>query len=625
MIAEGETKTFRAIQVATHRPVLLHQLSSNPRSGRQLHLLALVLRYSSGLRQGSASPILEIEEQGDSVWVITEDLPEMANLWDWMERETAKKPVSETAPSTLAAVPPKEIQSPVASLTNGGPSAAIEEKTSLFGARLAAAEPSPVVELDAPFFSPPSPLTSEEKITIRPLPPPESEAGSVTAFFSAPPRRGPQNPGEDDAVPARLPGATGTVELPPQPPIETKDSTVRLLSPAGEKPLSASHAEDAAEARTGITRDPIQPEMGGEFTMIFGKPSTQKIPASSSGPAQEKERSASPSEKLPESTLIFQKEAPQGVASPAIPTPPTDQRTIDLSEPPSEFTMLFRRPPGSQAAGEQKPRFMGFTAPTQEKAKFIETDQIPAPLPSPAAETHAPPPVSPSMETPPKAPKDPGDFTMIFGSPEADSPDNARTGISAIPNFPTPREDDPPGHLQGGEFTQVFERPQPAHDLGYPSPASHEPGAFTRIFQIPVGSDLLTASESQTEGFRPAAPIARPPEPPARFPEEISVSAPPPVQTSASPGVGAGGGIIPAAPLPALKPSIPAMPKFEIPRAVPSAPPLAPSFAAPKAPALPAMERPKGAPGPSILPLILIFGGIALVAVLLVLFFVTKH
>lgn len=563
IVAEGETKTFRARQVAAQRTVLLHQLSSNPRSGRQLHLLALLLRYSSNLRPGSPSPILGIEEQGDSVWVITEDRPEMASLWDWMEREAPGKGASKSS-SDPSGVIPSNLARPNPPVT---PSSGLDEKTVIFATRLAAADSSPVVDLDATMLTASVPPSQEK---APPVPKAVGGGGDVTHAFPA----------------VSEPGLQNALVTQSSTPIGNKspsggDSTLILHKP--EDSPTASHDD-----RTRVIPSPAS--------------SASSFKTSPSGPSSGEEASFAPQQPAP------------------LPS--------DSPEAPGEFTMIFRKSSSSSAEGEQKPRFMGFTAPTQDKARFIEsTTQIEAPRAS--SDRNPPAPPSPESILQPSG-------SFVFRSPEMSEP--ANTKFFELPDFPSAPAEDPTPSAQPGEFTQVFQRP-PASSTLEP-PEKQEPGAFTRIFQIPVGSDLLAAAESQTIFSRPAAPAAPPAwqevaEKPAAMPSvEAPLNPSPapvaglpkipamPFKPPAIPAIPSGGGLKP--------PAIPPIPKAPVPAGGGKAPGLGiPKVpAAPKLPNVPgaaAAEKAAGATSPSALPLILIFGGIVLVAVLTVLFFVTRH
>lgn len=508
LVFEGETKAFRARETATQRQVLLHQLSSNPRSGRQLHLLAQALRYTSAPRAEGRSAILGIEEQGDFIWVITDDAPDLLNLWKWMERQSPKTSVPQVAP----APPPQSQAGPEASSPTpigGNAPATLEEKTAIFATRLGSSGALPLVDLEPP--------SAEER----------------TQMFT------------------------------PHP----------LASPAGD------------------------------VTAVIEKPA------------------APPSE------------APQA------PSQPAALSGLDPSAKPGEFTMLFRKPPGATMSGEQKPRFMGYTAPAQQTTKVIDTSRTTLGQPSRAdAEARTvqmPAPAPPASAAPSPEASLSGGFTAIFEKPEPATikPDLEASGFTAVHGSLDDRN-----ALTPGEFTQVFDTRPPSSRGGTDAGASDEPGAFTRIFQIPVGSDLLTAAEPET--VRTVSPAAI--QPPAWQPgASAAMPTPPAAQPgppAASPSAAEGGGSpleikIPAAPKIPRVPQMPQTPKLPVgggaggaaPKIPKFTPPNLPSVAAPKIPKVPGIEKAEGLPGPSIVPLVLVFGGIVLVAVLLVLFFVTKH
>lgn len=540
LISGGEPKAFRAWQKTPGRKVLLHQLSSNPKSGRQLHLLAMLLRHSS-TRQSATNPILGIEEEGDSVWVITEDVPEMTSLTGWMagmERADATK----TAPSPPEADPAKTaaLPAPVPGAAGGAP-ASLDEKTVLFATRLAAADSSPIVDVDATMFTAPAAR--------------ESASPKVTEDATR-------------AFPA------------PSPALPTQAESTLIL----KKPDLAAMPSDAARVIPA-------PSSAGESTAVFQTPAA-----------------AQPSSFLP--------------------SQPGGEKAFDPSEAPGEFTMLFRKPSAAIPEGEQKLRFMGFTAPGQEKARFIEASDAPSARPSLDEPTPASNVLKPS-----------GNF--VFRPPEASAPEPANpepTRFFDLPDFPSAPAGESigmPGASQPGEFTQVFQRPPASSETR----ESQEPGAFTRIFQIPVGSDLLSEAESNTIFSRPAAPAPPPAEP------QFSAPAPPELKADPAPAVTPAAQAIPSFKPPVVPsvgglkaPAIPPVPK--IPAVPAGGGGKAPGLAAPKIPAVPKMpaapklpkvpgaaaaEKAAGAAGPSALPLILIFGGIVLVAVLTVLFFVTRH
>ncbi|MGH9406645.1 MAG: hypothetical protein ACRD3D_12525 [Terriglobia bacterium] len=550
LISEGEPKTYRAREARTGRAVLLHQLSSNPGSGRQLRLLALVLRYTSGLRPGIPSPILGIEEESDSVWVITEDRPELANLWNWMEQQTGKK-AGAAQPVVAGVTKPLAVPS----AENRQPPAALDEKTVLFATRLAAADSSPLVELDTPRAG-------------RPAEPQDGAGPEPATRFASLQDSAPQS-----------------------------DATQAFSRQGGEP----NHATDDAT----VPVIPVAPARGEAL------------------------------EAANEPTVILQRPglAERTAAPPAPPEPSLG--AMDSPAAAGEFTMLFRRTAGSSAI-DQKARFMGFTAPTQDKARFIDESPVREPLAS-------------SPDSDPFS--GPSESTAMMSAPAVEPPPTHE-----LPYFPASREDGfGGGEAEPGEFTQVFRRDQPPGDLRGPATQNQEPGAFTRIFQIPVGSDLLT--EVKAEEMISPAPSAAPPAWPAEMPLD-GAAEPPSLAAPPMPGMPAGiklpGGAIPTAPPaaipvpsapagiplpggaslampqaappparpPALRSSAP-LPQFEAPKPPPLAAPKAPALGVPKTPKLP--EATGAEAGPSILPLILIFGGIVLVAVLVVLFFVTKH
>ncbi|HLI62243.1 MAG TPA: hypothetical protein VKV05_02505 [Terriglobales bacterium] len=522
-VAEGELKTFRAREVNSHRPVLLHQLSHRPGSGRPLRLLTRILRYTSGLSPGSQNPILGIEELEDAVWVITEDRPELVNLWEWLDQASGKRESPPAAPPASPAAQPQET-----------------------------AQPS-------------------------------SNSAEATLFLSSSP----------------APQATQSM-------------------PASSAPLSSRE------------------ETAGDSTLILQRSET--APFSAPASTESATPSPSPGSNQPgEFTMLFQTKRPQDFPEKAPPPPQPQEPAVKPSDRPGEFTMVFGKP--TRGSGDDsRPRFLGYTAPMQNRS--AQADPSATVVRNLADETIAPRPDPPS--SPPDAPQ-PGEFTRMFQIPHRDLPASDQT----IPDL---LKAEPPALGQPGEFTQVFRTsdstlvsPNPP---GLNEPEHKEPGAFTRIFRIPVGSDLLTEPQpplSSTEkppseaAFTAGAfqQVAEEPQPPMA---PVAQTSPPP-QPSAPPSIPAAVAL-PKAPFegmpsaPAIKvpgaspaPQQPSAPSFSVPRFAPPPMPQAPSPMAPfpqglQAPKLP--EQPAAASGPSWLPIALVFGGIILIAVLLVLFFLTK-
>lgn len=508
LVFEGETKAFRARETATQRQVLLHQLSSNPRSGRQLHLLAQALRYTSAPRAEGRSAILGIEEQGEFIWVVTDDAPELLNLWEWMERQSPKRSAPQAAPEPAAPVQSQaSTEANPSTPISGNAPATLDEKTAIFATRLGSSGALPLVDLEPP----------------------------------------------------------------------------------------------SAEERTQMFTPPASASPSGEVTAALEKPAV-----------------------------------PPSVAA-QTPSQPAALSGLDASAKPGEFTMLFRKPPAATSPGDQKPRFMGYTAPAQQNTKVIDTSRttfVQPSRPDAEARTVQMPAPAPPAAPPPEAPLS-GGFTAIFEKPEL-APTKPELEASGFAVVSGPLDDR--NALTPGEFTQVFDARPPSVRAGTDAVASDEPGAFTRIFQIPVGSDLLTAAEPKTaRTVSPAAiqPPAWQPEASAAMPTPSAVqTGPPPVSPAAAERGGAPAEIkFPAAPQLPRAPQMPQPPKLPMrgaagggtPKIPQLTPPKLPSVAAPKIPKVPGIEKAEGLTGPSILPLILVFGGIVLVAVLLVLFFVTKR
>jgi len=101
LLADGEAKTFRAIESATGRIVFLHLF--NPRGQALLAELKAKLVGAGGK---PAAPLIEIGEFAGSQYAVTESSEGFSGLREWLSRqaEAAKAP-SPPAPAPVAAAP----------------------------------------------------------------------------------------------------------------------------------------------------------------------------------------------------------------------------------------------------------------------------------------------------------------------------------------------------------------------------------------------------------------------------------------------------------------------------------------------------------------------------------------
>ncbi len=368
-------------------------------------------------------------------------------------------------------------------------------------------------------------------------------------------------------------------------------------------------------ASGGATEPPDNPPRGqvpGGFEVVFQSrkqpsragshleppgPATVPPPPSpvTAGPGKFTQMFASMSKDKAEQPLASPPPPSPGLTQPSAPPPALtaeETRTLPASQSdsrgPGEFTQSFKT--GGEPMGET--RSPGYASPSQP----------PAPLPGAAK-------------------KGPGELTQLmqgYKSPTA-------TPAAQALELPTPASPPPaaaPGKRAPGEFTMLFQHPPqptapvppagappPVAQPAPPPPQTRKPGTYTSLFetpQIPPTPPPGAPPAVPPAGYAyPAVPVAPPP-PPA-MPQMPAYKAPPP----------------PAAP----KVAYPQVAMPQPPQCQPPPPPAMPQMqpmAMPPPPAPQAMPPGTKKPG-NFLVLLLVLGGLFLVAVALILFFALKH
>jgi hypothetical protein len=300
-----------------------------------------------------------------------------------------------------------------------------------------------------------------------------------------------------------------------------------------------------------------------------------------------------------------------------------------------------------------------------------------------------PSPVSAPVSSPNPSPQGPGEFTRAFQIPRSNVPPQhmpdplAGSGPTPKPAgpgeftraFQLPGSNVPPQHLPdpmapsgpakpAGEFTRLFQlpgqagnrEPAKAPELGLPPsppdfhpptapPAAPSVGEFTRLFRAqpnpnppgelppePVAPRMNIATGPVPLPQHSAPPAPKGPGEYTRVMQTPSLQGPPP-QASASPSPASAQAVqlpISVTPpsIPSVSPSVPAppvLPTPQVPYVQASIPvPQAPSVQAPSLQA-PNVQVPAPAPRSGISPVVLLLGGLILVAVILVLIFALRR
>lgn len=239
LVADGPVKTFRALENATGRAVLLHLLDAGSRS--LYDAIAAGCRDAQGLAK---APLIEMGEYAGSLYVVTETIEPFTDLRTWVAR---------TWPGLSPAPPPPvapEIRSP------SGPG----EFTRMFGLRGAGALP----------------------VEVPPLAPPKREMGAFTAEFFARSEALPAAPPPVSAQPSAWPAPAAPQQAPVPPLLNdlAKPSWPERAPAAGHEnsdlfgsALKGEHVDvEAEQARAAQSAPPEDKPFrrAGTFTRMFG-------------------------------------------------------------------------------------------------------------------------------------------------------------------------------------------------------------------------------------------------------------------------------------------------------------------------------------------------------------------
>ena len=121
MLGAGETNSYRAQETLTGRPVLLHQFLREQSSPSQPDLTSMVLKYLSRADAPGIENFLDSGEEGDSVFIVTSDVPECLDLRQWLQSMAIAlgDGAAFAAPSVVSVDAPIAVVAPV-------PTAAVE-------------------------------------------------------------------------------------------------------------------------------------------------------------------------------------------------------------------------------------------------------------------------------------------------------------------------------------------------------------------------------------------------------------------------------------------------------------------------------------------------------------------
>ncbi len=517
VVNDGESKTFRAREIATGREVFVHIIYGGRSQGRE-PLLNAVLQRSMDPSPEKRRQVIEIDDHKGMPFAVTERIPDFAGLRQWIERDRAvegtaaeRDPITHAArwrvpafgqPSAPAGAPgeftkafgeqpgSQDTPHPAPDVPAGQPAPSF---TGLFRATVGETRKMPAI--------PAQPLPPAE-VPAAPTPPaepaPQSAPGEFTVLFAKPPAAETGAPHMPEPPAAAAPPAPAP---PPAPQSAPGEFTMLFAKPpvagpgAPHKPEAAPLAAPPAPAPPA--QSPAPQPAAGEFTMLFGKaavpaepPSRPAAPAEPAVQAPPPAPPSAPPAPQPstqpaapagpgEFTMLFGKSPfaspqpePQGERMPTAPPPAGPAQTPPPASAPSSFTALFQASPAPHSAepASQPPGdFDLFSSPAPQSGgeefgpPVPGQSRPPVPPPSPSPSPFGPPPAAPSKPS--------SEFTKYF----ADAP------VAGKPAAQSPFSAAPPQRPSGatGAFSAPLDSPfAPA------APAS-VPGEYTRMFGGP--------------------------------------------------------------------------------------------------------------------------------------------
>jgi hypothetical protein len=471
LIADGEAKTFRAIENSTGRLVYLHLF--NP-SGQRL--LAILKSKLGSVPGKPVTPLLEIGEFAGSTYAVTLPIEPFSGLREWvaLNFDISAPKMAETSPLLIS------------------PSHAAPAETT----------PVPPLVSETPAPPRPSPILSPPVVT-----PPgllADQAGDFTRMFVAVPL--PKGKPAPSAAPPPSPiPSPPPVPVPPGLLADHAGDFTRMFDsgqPARERPIPPPAPPPPAPAS-------LLADQRGQFTRVFDPgPSKTSAPSTSAASASEFsklfERPPSPQPAaLPpaaqsqggEFTKVFQ--APLGSGQPfKPPAPPPVTRRPGASSPPAAPDSPWPASSASDASPETSQFTRLFGSRLSGESIDIEKEHA-------SAAQSAPPDSRPFQQA--------GEFTRMFGPTSSGAADTA----APAPNAPPPALNTA---TRMASASGMFGTPQDlaqyaAEALAASKPADAGPSEYTRMF-----GPSAKQGEEEPAAQQPAAP--KPPNPEMQPPKK---------------------------------------------------------------------------------------------------------
>src|ERR1039458_1437392 len=284
LIADGEAKTFRAIENSTGRSVYLHLF--NP-SGQRL--LAILKSKLGSVPGKPVAPLLEIGEFAGSTYAVTLPIEPFSGLREWvaLNLDTSDPKMAETSPLLLVpsqaapvvttSVPPLVSETPVPPAPSpipspppvAAPPSLLTDQAGDFTRMFVAMPPAKEMPPAAP-LPPPPPVAAPPSLLA-------DQAGEFTRMFVAvrPPKEKPMPPRATPPAAPAPPAAAGLLA-------DQRGEFTRIFDSGPPKTPAPSPGAPAAGEFTRLFEDPPAPppaapsaaaqSQGSEFTKLFQAP-----------------------------------------------------------------------------------------------------------------------------------------------------------------------------------------------------------------------------------------------------------------------------------------------------------------------------------------------------------------
>ena len=107
-LSDGESQTFRAVQVSTGRQVLIHQLTAGKVPPQQPDLASLIFKFLRSASEEDSRKLLDMGDEDGRVFVVTADVPACLDLRQWLLAATDPQPGKPAEPPPAEKTPSLE-------------------------------------------------------------------------------------------------------------------------------------------------------------------------------------------------------------------------------------------------------------------------------------------------------------------------------------------------------------------------------------------------------------------------------------------------------------------------------------------------------------------------------------